>query len=154
MSAVKEDCVLEDDMGTAILHIWDPLVREVTNGTSYNFQNLTIKHFKGTTFLSTSLTTSITKMEQIKLQNPRPVDKPFLKTLTRISKSNNSNLLSKQASLLLVKHVKEKSMTFPKTQSSANTVEYAKEKKLAKKMQLFNCQLMIPKLDGLLHSLG
>ena len=70
MSSVKEDCVLEDDTGTAILHISDPLIRDITNGTSYNFQNLTIKHFKGTTFLSTSLATSITKMEQVKLQNP------------------------------------------------------------------------------------
>ena len=36
-----------------------------------HYKNLTIKHFKGTTFLSTSLATSITKMEQqIKLQNP------------------------------------------------------------------------------------
>ena len=28
MSAVKEDCVLEDDKGTAILHIWDPLIKK------------------------------------------------------------------------------------------------------------------------------
>lgn len=71
MSAVKEDCMLEDDTGTAILHIWDPLIKEVINGTSYNFQNLTIKHFKGTTLLSTSPSSSIMKMEQqIQLQNP------------------------------------------------------------------------------------
>ncbi len=71
MSLVKEDCVLEDETGTAILHIWDPLIKEVITGTSYNFHNLTIKHFKGTTFLSTSPASSITRMEQqIQLHNP------------------------------------------------------------------------------------
>ena len=71
MSSVKEDCVLEDETATAILHIWDSLIKEVVTGTSYKFNNLTIKHFKGTTFLSTSPATSITKMEkQIHLHNP------------------------------------------------------------------------------------
>lgn len=75
MSAVKEDCVLEDQTGTAILHIWDPLIKEVTDGVSYNFQNLTVKHFKGTTFLSTSLATSVKKMDkQIQLTNPSGPD--------------------------------------------------------------------------------
>ena len=63
--------MLEDDTGTAVLHIWDPLIKDVINGTSYKFQNLTIKHSKRTTFLSTSPASSVTKMEQqVQLQNP------------------------------------------------------------------------------------
>ncbi len=71
MSSIKEDCVSEYETATVILHIWDPLINDVITGTSYNFHNLTIKHLKGTTFLSTSPATSITKMEQqIQLHNP------------------------------------------------------------------------------------
>ena len=33
MSAVKEDCMLEDNTGTTILHFWDPLKKDVISGT-------------------------------------------------------------------------------------------------------------------------
>ena len=38
MSAVKEDCVLEDDTGTAILHIWDPLIKDVISALHTTFR--------------------------------------------------------------------------------------------------------------------
>ena len=35
-------------------HIWDELVNNVKNGTTYEFQNLNVKHFKGSTHLATT----------------------------------------------------------------------------------------------------
>ena len=46
MTLVKEDCVLEDETGTAKIH---ELINKIQNGTTYEFQNLNIKHFKGST---------------------------------------------------------------------------------------------------------
>ena len=51
---VKEDCVLEDETGTSMLHIWEPLLLTLKNGDSYLFTNLTVRNFQGSTFLSTS----------------------------------------------------------------------------------------------------
>ena len=51
---VKEDCVLEDETGTSMLHIWEPLLSTLKNGDSYLFTNLTVRNFQGSTFLSTS----------------------------------------------------------------------------------------------------
>ena len=45
---IKEDCILEDTTGTAELHIWDPLFKELNHGGTYTFKNLVVKHFKGT----------------------------------------------------------------------------------------------------------
>ena len=40
MTTVKEDCVLEDETGTATIHIWDPLYKTIKTGTTYEFENL------------------------------------------------------------------------------------------------------------------
>ena len=58
MTLVKEDCVLEDESGTAEIHIWDELINKVKNGTTYEFQNLNVKHFKGSTHLTTTPATT------------------------------------------------------------------------------------------------
>ncbi|XP_068701335.1 uncharacterized protein [Montipora foliosa] len=58
ITLVKEDRVLEDETGTAEIHIWDELINKVKNGTTYEFQNLNIKHFKGSTHLATTPSTT------------------------------------------------------------------------------------------------
>lgn len=55
---VKEDCVLEDNTGSSMIHIWEPLVHTLTTGKSYCFTNLTVKNFQGSTYLSTSPNTT------------------------------------------------------------------------------------------------
>lgn len=52
ITLVKEDCVLEDNTGKAVIHI-----SKVKNGTTYEFQNLNVKYFKGSTHLATTPTT-------------------------------------------------------------------------------------------------
>ena len=57
ITLVKEDCVLEDNTGKAVIHIWDESISKVKNGTTYEFQNLNVKYFKGSTHLATTPTT-------------------------------------------------------------------------------------------------
>ena len=45
MTSVKEFCVLEDETGTATIHVWDPLINKIKSGTTYVIENLTVKHF-------------------------------------------------------------------------------------------------------------
>ena len=75
---VKEDCVLEDETGTSMLHIWEPLLSTLKNGDSYLFTNLTVKNFQGTTFLSTSpLTTTSPSTTTLKtLSGPEMLKSP------------------------------------------------------------------------------
>lgn len=47
---VNEDCVLEDETGTSMLHIWEPLLSTLKTGDSYLFSNLTVRNFQGSTF--------------------------------------------------------------------------------------------------------
>lgn len=64
MTSVKEDCVLEDKTGTATIHIWDPLINKIKSGTTYEFENLTVKHFQGTTHLGTTPATTFKEASQ------------------------------------------------------------------------------------------
>lgn len=57
MTMVKEDCILEDETGTANIHIWDGLIDKLKNGSTYEFQNLNVKNFQGRTYLTTTPTT-------------------------------------------------------------------------------------------------
>ena len=78
MTSVKEDCVLEDETGTATIHVWDPLINQIKSGTTYVIDNLTVKHFQGITHLGTTRATTFQEAdEQLKtingpalLQNP------------------------------------------------------------------------------------
>ena len=60
---VKEDCVIEDATGSAILHIWDELIGEVQIF-------LSVKIYSGNTMLGTTASTVIdevqTDLEQVK----------------------------------------------------------------------------------------
>ena len=75
---VKEDCVLEDETGTSVLHIWEPLLPTLKNGDSYLFTNLTVRNFQGPTFLSTSpLTTTSPSTTTLKtLSGPEMLKSP------------------------------------------------------------------------------
>ena len=55
MTSVKEDCVLEDETGTATIHVWDPLINKIKSSTTYVIENLTVKHFQGITHVQQPL---------------------------------------------------------------------------------------------------
>lgn len=78
MTLVKEDCVLEDETGTAEIHIWDELINNVKNGTTYEFQNLNVKHFKGSAHLATTPATTFKEAsKQLKsVQGPTLLENP------------------------------------------------------------------------------
>lgn len=61
---VKDVCVLEDKFGSSMIHIWEPLVHTLTTGNSYTFTNLTVRNFRGSTYLSTSPSTTAIPMSQ------------------------------------------------------------------------------------------
>ena len=67
---VKEDCVIEDVTGSAILHIWDELVGKVQNSKSYSLKNPSVKNYSGNTMLETTVSTVFnevqTDLEQVK----------------------------------------------------------------------------------------
>ena len=56
--SVKEDCILEDETGTMELHIWEPLFTPVKSNKAYYFQNLTLRYYQGSKFLSTNRNTT------------------------------------------------------------------------------------------------
>ena len=60
---VKEDCGVEDETGTAILHIWENCIKECDDGVAYKICNLTIKNFSGEVFLATTAETTFTHSE-------------------------------------------------------------------------------------------
>ena len=64
MTSVKEDCVLEDETGTATIHVWDPLINKIKSGTAYVIENLTVKHFQGITHLETTRATTFKEADQ------------------------------------------------------------------------------------------
>ena len=74
MTTVKEDCVLEDETGTATIHIWDPLFKNIKTGTTYEFENLIVKHFQGITHLGTTPTTTFKQANQ----QLKPINGPAL----------------------------------------------------------------------------
>ena len=75
MTSVKEDCVLEDETGTATIHV---CINKIKSGTTYVIQNLTVKHFQGITHLGTTRATTFKEADQqlkslngpVLLQNP------------------------------------------------------------------------------------
>jgi len=40
---VKEDCVIEDATGCAVLHIWDEMINKLETSQSYSIKNLSVK---------------------------------------------------------------------------------------------------------------
>lgn len=87
MTLVKEDCVLKDETGTAEIHIWDELVNNVKNGTTCEFQNLNVKHFKESTHLATIPAVTFKEAnKQLKpVQGPTLLGNPEKKLKSRCS---------------------------------------------------------------------
>ena len=55
---VKEDCIIEDETGHSVIHVWGAAIDQLKNAQSYSFKSLTIKTFQGTVFLSMTLSTT------------------------------------------------------------------------------------------------
>jgi len=66
--------VLEDETGTAR----DEFISKVRNGRTYEFQNLNLKHFKGSTHLATTPTTTFKEVstQRESVQGPTPLENP------------------------------------------------------------------------------
>ena len=47
MTSVKEDRVLDDETGTATIHVQNALIKQIKSGTTYENENLTVKQFQG-----------------------------------------------------------------------------------------------------------
>ena len=52
---------MEDETGTAAIHIWDPLFKNIKTGTTLEFENLSVKHFQGVSHWDTTPTTTMFK---------------------------------------------------------------------------------------------
>ena len=59
---VKEDCIIEDETGHSMIHVWGAAIDQLQNAQSYSFKSLTIKSFQGKVFWSM---TPSTTFEQI-----------------------------------------------------------------------------------------
>ena len=56
--SVKEDCILEEETGEMELHTWEPLFTQLKSNKAYYFQNLTLRYYQGSKFLSTNRNTT------------------------------------------------------------------------------------------------
>ena len=88
---VKEDCVIEDTTGSAIIHIWDELIDQVQNNESYTFKNLTVKDYSENTMLGS---TASTTFDEVRTEL-KQVNGPDLKKRIKKSLSKNLNLVDK-----------------------------------------------------------
>ena len=64
MTSVKEDRVLDDETGTATIHVQDALIKQIKRGTTYENENLTVKQFQGMTHLGTTRATTFRDANQ------------------------------------------------------------------------------------------
>ena len=64
MTSVKEDHVLDDETGTATIHVQDTLINQIKSGTTYETANLTVKQFQGITHLGTTRATTFKEANQ------------------------------------------------------------------------------------------
>ena len=60
---VKEDCVIEDASGNAIIHIWDELINKLQNYKASSLKNLSVKNYSGNTMLGTTASTTFDEVE-------------------------------------------------------------------------------------------
>ena len=104
MTSVKEDCILEDETGTATIHIWDPLINNIKSGTTYEFQNLIVKHFQGITHLGTPATTFKEASQQLEtLNGPALLENP-----EKQAKVQNFKLINKLSIFITCQACKRK----------------------------------------------
>ena len=55
---------MEGETGTAAIHIWDPLFKNIKTGTTYEFENFSVKHFHGVCHLETTPTATLKEAHQ------------------------------------------------------------------------------------------
>ena len=60
---VKEDCIIEDESGHSVINRWGAAIKQLKDGHSYFFKNLTVKNFQSKVFLSTTPFTSFEEIE-------------------------------------------------------------------------------------------
>ena len=60
---VKEDCIIEDATGNAVIHIWDELIAKVENSKGYTIKNLSVKNYSGNTMLGTTTSTTLDQVQ-------------------------------------------------------------------------------------------
>lgn len=60
-----KDCVLEDETGNAIIHLWDDTATMSATGQSYEIKNLSVKNFNGKTHLGTTTETMFTPIDPL-----------------------------------------------------------------------------------------
>ena len=60
---VKEDCIIEDATGHAVIHIWDELIEKLENSKSYTLKNLSVKNYSGNTMLGTTASTTLSEIQ-------------------------------------------------------------------------------------------
>ena len=102
---VKEDCVLEDNTGSSMIHIWEPLVHTLTTGNSYSFTNLTVRNFQGSTYLNTSPSTTASPTTQTVETLPGP---SMLKSPEKEITATDFNLVSKTEHILFLQSMQKK----------------------------------------------
>ena len=59
---VKEDCIIEDESGHGVIHIWGAAIDQLQDGQTYSFKNLTVKSIQGKVFLSMTPSTTFEKI--------------------------------------------------------------------------------------------
>ena len=96
---VKEDCVIENTTGSAIIHIWDELIDQVQNNESYTFKNLSVKDYSGNIMLGSTASTTFDEVQT----ELKQVNGPDLKKRIKKSLSKNLNLWTKLTFISSVK---------------------------------------------------
>ena len=85
MTSVKEDRVLDDETGTATIHVQDALIKQIKSGTTYETENLTVKQFQGITHLGTTRATTFREAnEKLKTLNGPALLKKLKKGVGRL----------------------------------------------------------------------
>ena len=55
--------MIEDHTGSATIHIWNNLLTQLESGSTYSFQNPSVKNYSGMTLLGTTPTTTFQKAD-------------------------------------------------------------------------------------------
>ena len=136
ITKVKEDCILEDETGTATIHIWDELIAKVESGSTYEFTDVAVKQFKGKTHLGTTKVTTIKKANN-KIEAQKGPE--LLKNPEREVKAEKFKLINKLSIVKIVKGRSQRPLT--NNISSARSVEYDSATWTAREMHLSNSKL-------------
>lgn len=114
-ATVKEDCIIEDETGAISFHIWGPVIQHLQNGKTYVFKNLTVRMYRGSTFLSTSPSTAVSSAEQSieKISGPKllenreqEVTAPKLKFASKLQVFTSCQVCHKRLNVVMLDSIK------------------------------------------------